>query len=130
MKVQPRKVQTVSCKSAIVACIQITGAWNGTVALHCPTPLARQVAAAMFSVKPDEITGVEMQDSLGELVNMLGGNLKALLPEPCQLSLPAVIEGMDYMVRIFAGLPINQLAFSCQEYPLLVTILERTERSL
>jgi hypothetical protein len=33
-----------------------------------------------------------VRDVAGEVANMIGGNLKALLPEPCRLSLPKVTK--------------------------------------
>jgi chemotaxis protein CheX len=120
--------EIISQTPALAACIQITGAWKGAVALHCAAPLARHVAATMFGLEPGDITPIEIQDALGELVNMLGGNLKALIPEACHLSLPAVVDGTDYSLRIPGSFPINCMAFYCQEQPMLVTIMEREEK--
>ncbi|NIQ01639.1 MAG: chemotaxis protein CheX, partial [Nitrospinaceae bacterium] len=55
----------------------------------CPIPLARQAAAIMFQLQEDTAGPEEIQDAFGELANITGGNIKALLPEPSYLSLPA-----------------------------------------
>ena len=70
------------------ATVQISGSWNGSVILSCSAPLARKAAAAMFELAEDDLDDGEVADALGELVNIIGGNLKCLLPEPSQLSLP------------------------------------------
>ena len=113
----------------LAGCVQITGAWDGAVALHCDVDLARQVAALMFSMPSESISIEEVQDALGELVNMTGGNLKALLAEPCHLSLPAVVEGNNYTLRIPGSTPISQVAFECQGHPFLVTLVKKEEKS-
>ena len=101
---------------------------RGAVAVHCAVDLARQVAALMFNMSPENTSIEEVQDALGELVNMTGGNLKALLAEPCYLSLPAVVEGHNYTLRIPGSALVSQVAFECQGHPFLVTLLEKEEK--
>ena len=40
-----------------------------------------------------DVTEVDQQDVASELVNMIGGNLKSLLPGPSFLSLPTIVSG-------------------------------------
>ncbi|MCU0706193.1 MAG: chemotaxis protein CheX [Fimbriiglobus sp.] len=75
------------------ACVQITGAWRGTVTVAADAGLVRAAAAALFFVSPDEASDAEQSDALGELAGMLAVNLKAILPAPCYLSRPAVAAG-------------------------------------
>jgi len=42
---------------------------------------------------PDEAGPADVADAVGELVNMVGGNIKSLMPGPSVLSLPAVAAG-------------------------------------
>lgn len=111
----------------IAGCVHVTGAWKGAIALHCSEPLARRVAAAIFDVEASLATIAQTQDAVGELVNMTGGNLKALLPEPSQLSLPTVAQGTDFSARVPGSRLTGQMAFACEGEPLLVTVLERDE---
>jgi Chemotaxis phosphatase CheX len=48
--------------------------------------LAMIMASTMFSVAEPENTDV--LDAMGELGNIIGGNVKSLIPNPCRLSLP------------------------------------------
>ena len=48
----------------------------------------------MFGSAPDVVTDAEVVDALGELTNMIGGNVKSLLPAPSQLSLPMVSDSV------------------------------------
>lgn len=68
--------------------IFITGAWDGSVSLRCTEALGRRVASGMFGVGPDRVSDEDVQDALGELANILGGNIKPLFPAPNHLSLP------------------------------------------
>ena len=128
--IQRREMAELPAKEehTLAGCVQITGAWEGAVAVHCAVDLARQVAALMFNMSPENTSIEEVQDALGELVNMTGGNLKALLAEPCYLSLPAVVEGHNYTLRIPGSALVSQVAFECQGHPFLVTLLEKEEK--
>ncbi len=104
--------------------VQITGAWEGAVVLYCPIALARRAAASMFEVAVDAASDAQTHDAIGELTNMTGGNLKALLPESCYLSLPTVISGAQAAV-VPGGRLVARVAFECEGQPFLVTIFGR-----
>ena len=114
-----------SSERATAACIQITGAWNGAILLVCPADVARHAASVMFSAAPAEMKVADLQDAVAELVNMIGGNIKGLLPETCHLSLPAVVEGGDYSTRIPGSRLATKIAFDCDGKPVSISILEK-----
>ena len=105
--------------------VNIAGAWDGAVAVQCGEDLVRQAAVAMFGLAPDAVSQGEMHDALGELANMVGGNFKALLPEPCTLSLPVTVEGDDYRLRLPNAAQVLQSAFRSGPDVLCVTVLQR-----
>ncbi|MCK4176679.1 chemotaxis protein CheX [Aciditerrimonas ferrireducens] len=76
---------------ALTASVAISGAWNGLVSLQVTEPAARALAQAVFAVP--QVGFEDLADAVGELVNIVGGNLKGLLPAPTQLSLPTVATG-------------------------------------
>lgn len=80
-------------EEAVTGRIAIEGAWSGTVSVAVAAALAEAAAAAMFGMEPGELTRFDIDDALGEVANMIGGGVKALLPGPCQLSLPTVSTG-------------------------------------
>jgi len=109
--------------------VWISGAWQGAVTVDCPYALARRTAAVMLGGDPaDE---ADVVDVLGEITNMTGGNIKALLPGPSELSLPVVTErGSHQLPAPGEGLPpvhtevIARLGFECQGLPLTVTVAQ------
>ena len=58
------------------------------------------VAEAMFAADPGSLSADEVSDALGELTNMVAGNVKALLPESCAISLPTVALGTNYKINV------------------------------
>lgn len=109
---------------SLTSVVHIEGAWQGAVTVHCPATLGSVLAARLFVDGPDP-TDVDVRDLLGELANMLGGNIKALLPEPCSLSLPSVTAGRDYDVQVVDTSVAARVRFTCEGLPLIITLLER-----
>ncbi|HET9060562.1 MAG TPA: chemotaxis protein CheX [Acidimicrobiales bacterium] len=75
------------------ALTNISGEWNGTVCVSCSRTAAMRATSVMFDIPESEVTTTDVVDAVGELVNVVGGNIKALLPGPTVLSLPNVLEG-------------------------------------
>lgn len=90
LEVRQSKEAYVVIPSNVESCVQISGAWLGLVTINCPEPLAHKIAEIMFQVAPGTAGQEELQDAMGEIINMVGGNIKALMPPPCHLSLPIV----------------------------------------
>jgi len=82
----------------ITSCVQISGAWAGVVCAQFSPTLAKSSAAAMLGCEPGELSNDDLRDALGELANMIGGNLKSLLAAPSSLTLPWVTTGDGYLV--------------------------------
>lgn len=117
-------------RKRVASFIQVMGAWEGSVILDCTEDLSKLFASKMFSIPVDEIGNEEILDALGELVNILAGNIRAFLPQPSQLSLPAAIDGWDYTLRFPGGQGVNQVAFECGEGQFFgVTILKQSENN-
>jgi chemotaxis protein CheX len=109
----------------MTSCVQITGAWEGAVTLQCAPDLARSVAATMLDVAATAATIAEVRDVMGELANMVGGNIKALLPGPTQLSLPIVVEGEQSAMSIMDSTSVSTVWFSSGGRPFVVKVLRR-----
>lgn len=104
--------------------VHITGAWRGTVVLVLPKAVAQNAAAGMFAMDATAMTSLHVHDAVGELVNMIGGNLKALLPPPCFLSLPSVTHGQDVEMNIIGGRCLGKTAFETTDGVFLVAVME------
>ncbi|HWJ07885.1 MAG TPA: chemotaxis protein CheX [Nocardioides sp.] len=76
------------------AATTVSGAWQGVVTVELDETVAHALAARMLAI-PDatEVGDGDVADAVGELVNMVGGNIKSLMPGPSVLSLPAVAAG-------------------------------------
>ncbi|HET7690405.1 MAG TPA: chemotaxis protein CheX [Nocardioidaceae bacterium] len=71
--------------------VSVTGDWSGMVVVEMPEHCA--VAATSRMLMIDEPSQADVSDAVGELVNMVGGNVKCLLFGENSLSLPVVALG-------------------------------------
>ena len=107
------------------ALVQLTGEWDGAVALNCPDGLARRVAQVMFDVPLEEISEADMHDAIGEVTNMTAGNVKAFVEGYCRLSLPTVTGGVNMSISMPGSRIIAVTAFDCGDEAFSVVLVER-----
>jgi len=76
------------------AAVSISGGWDATVTVELSAPVALSLTRTMLGLDDiDDAEDGDVADAVGELVNMVGGNVKSLMPGPSVLSLPAVAAG-------------------------------------
>lgn len=109
-------------------CIQVDGAWDGLVKLSMSEGLTRRAAAAMFGTPAESLSLDDLTDALGEITNMTGGNVKALLPGPSRLSLPSVVNGADFSISSPGGTVLREVAFQTGGSQIRVQVVEARRR--
>lgn len=100
------------------------GEWSGAVLLECSLSMAFTFTAQLMQIpKPIQFDD-DVFDALGELANMIGGNLKAVLPRGVSLSMPSVVEGSHYSVRVCGANRNKRMTFEGPDGPFWVTLVE------
>jgi hypothetical protein len=122
-QVDRNATEDFSAIGAFTVCVKITGAWDGEVRLHCSAPLARSIAAAIFQVEADQAGSDEILDALSELTHIIGGNLKALLPQPVTLSLPSLPDPANWAQTTPQWQMVCRLTLLSEGHPFVVTLL-------
>ncbi|MEZ5257421.1 MAG: CheR family methyltransferase [Ilumatobacteraceae bacterium] len=111
----------------VTSCVHITGGWEGSVLVRCTRELAHTITGSMFDMDPSEATTDEIADAIGEIANMIGGNVKSLVPGPSQLSLPWVADGGE--LTFLDSEPCAFSNFVASSQPLLISVLRRAPGS-
>jgi chemotaxis protein CheX len=101
------------------AMVKLTSGWSGAVLMECDRDQACRFTGRFLSMdKPDSVDEL-VCDVLGELANMIGGNLKCVLKGGMKLSMPSVVEasgdGPDGQVH-------HRLSFQTAEGPFGVIV--------
>ena len=105
--------------------VTISGAWNGAIVVCVSMTLAKTIASTMFGLDEGAATSVEVNDAIGEVANMIGGNFKSMLPTPVQLSLPTVVMGRDFQAELPGCESIGNYTFMTGSDPLVIHVLSR-----
>ena len=123
LEVSPSETPWAPSHDQLTSAVHISGAWNGALLLECDRQLACQFAGRFLSLDSPETVNDDVRDVLGELANMIGGNMKSALAAGLSLSMPSVTDGSDYAVRVCGSRIQDRLAFECADGPFWVTLL-------
>ena len=107
---------------SMTGCVHVSGEWNGSVFLQCGVEVAAALAEAMFAADPGTLSDDEVSDALGELTNMVGGNVKSLLPAPSRLSVPSIAVGQSCSVRVPGAVLLDRVVLVCAPGPLHISV--------
>lgn len=111
--------------SRIVGSVSLAGSVSGTVNIHVGNTFACRITANMLGMELDEIdSDEEIHDVIGELSNMIGGDLKSRLCDAgfeCQLSIPSITSGKDFKIES-KGWAVNEIV--CFQYEDHVALIE------
>ena len=112
--------------AVITASISLGGNWKGAVLVECALAEAFLFASRMTGIEMPTELNDDVRDTLGELANMIGGNLKSILPGGVELSLPTVISGSDYRVGVCRAGTVSRWVFEGTEATFAVVLIEVT----
>ncbi len=111
----------------LTAAVFLTGTWQGAVLVQCNPQDARRFAGCFLGEPaPAEVTD-DVRDVLGEIANMIAGNFKCTLRPGIRVSVPSVVSGMDYAVRLCGTHLAAQMLLETEKGSIRLSILERKE---
>jgi CheY-specific phosphatase CheX len=124
MELTEKDHQELTGASRIVGSVSLAGSVSGTVNIHVSDTFASLITANMLGMELDEIdSDEEVHDVIGELSNMIGGDLKSHLCDAgftCELSIPSITSGKDFSIES-KGWAVNEIVyFQYQEHIALV----------
>lgn len=90
-------------RAEVIGSIGVAGFLSGSISIFLPKKLAQAAGAAMLMMEPGTVMAdEELVDAIGELTNMVGGNIKTELFQKTPLfdiSIPSVYIGEDLQRR-------------------------------
>lgn len=86
-----------------VGAVHFAGEVVGTLSLHVSQEFARRITIAMLGIEEEELDSEEeIKDVLGELANIICGNLKSDFMDmdlACVISTPSITRGSDFKIE-------------------------------
>lgn len=83
---------TTDGERALVSWVEVSGAWEGAVAVRCSHSLARLLAARAYDLEGAEPTDAQIDFALGAIARLIGVNVNGRLSAPACVSRPVVFE--------------------------------------
>lgn len=107
--------ESIPLTESISGVIGMAGTHKGVLAIHIPNKVAMTITGSFLGMDVEEINE-DVEDAVGELANMLGGNVKSILSEngkDIDLSLPTTITGQQYDFQPTKDAERIIIPFSC-----------------
>lgn len=112
----------------LTSAVFFAGSWKGAVLVDCSEQLALFWTSRLMSIELPSEYSEDVEDALGEIVNMVGGNLKSVLPSGVGLSMPSVVRGRNYSIRVCGDNLSSRHAFRTEHGVFWVTLVEVEEK--
>jgi len=79
--------------------VHFTGDEHGVLKLTTSHECAYIFAGLMLFMEEEELVLEDVQDSFGEILNIIAGNLKTYIFHSCNISIPSFVNGKDYAIK-------------------------------
>jgi chemotaxis protein CheX len=116
----------------IVGSVSFAGEVVGNVSIYVPEGFAVKITAAMLGIEIGEVeSDEEVRDAIGELCNMVGGDLKSRLSDfgfPCVLSIPTITIGSDFKIESKGWIRNERFGFKHREHIALVEVYLKSNK--
>jgi chemotaxis protein CheX len=126
----PPDKQSISTNGHIVGTVGFAGRVMGTINLFVSRTFGREMAAAMLGMTVEEIgSDDEVNDVIGEVCNMVGGDMKSRLCDAgltCSLSIPSVTYGNGFKIESKGWCRHEQLGFRNSQSSALLEIYAKS----
>jgi len=73
---------------------------KGSIAISFPEKLGKILVANMLATEPNHISEEDLEDGIGEITNMVAGDLNNRMGNVFKISLPNVITGKRHVVSL------------------------------
>ncbi len=126
---EPFRREDELLQNSISGIIGLAGSKKGLLAIHLPETTALAVTSAFLGMDVTEVDE-DVRDAIGELANMLGGSLKAVLDpggSDIQLSMPSAVHGEEYSIDCLAHAQMVSVPFSFDDHQFSVELQIRAD---
>ena len=113
----------------VVGAIHYAGPWKGVLLLECQPSQAAALTAELTGISPPNSVDDDVRDAIGEIANMIAGNLKTILPPQTVLSAHTVVEGSSFTLKVCGGNDSLTLEFDSSMGPFTVTLVQMLDHT-
>lgn len=112
----------VDSTDVVTSLVGIGGDWRGAVITRVPTRLGIRLTQELVGAQ-DAPAREQILDAMGELCNIMAGNIKALRPGTSHLAPPRGTFDIEHDWGLAEVTPIATVPFTCEGHVFAVTVL-------
>ena len=128
MHVEPVSSEWKPDQEIVTSAIYFTEPWKGALFVECTTSLAFAFTARLMFIDLPNSVDADVCDAMGELANMIAGNLKALMPANVGISIPSIVRGTDYVLQLRGSVSRSHTVFETEFGPFCLTLFAVPEK--
>ena len=110
----------------VMGAVDFAGGVHGSIQFQVSKIFGRMITAGMLGQDLDEVQDIDsVKDVIGEMTNILGGNLKAAFCDTgleCKISTPSLTVGLDFNIEILNMDRYERFAFKLNDHDILVEV--------
>ncbi|HAV61186.1 MAG TPA: chemotaxis protein CheX [Verrucomicrobiales bacterium] len=130
---EPPNSPVVNGDATIAGSVGFIGNLTGIVYLYLPQGFAVRLTEKLLGISPQSVESEELvNDSVGELTNMVVGHLKSRLSDrgrSCVMTIPSIVRGTNFCIEPVSSTIRRLLTFRSHEHQVVVEILMRPDTS-
>ena len=127
LEVWPSDAPCPSSGGMLTAAVYLTGEWSGAAYVHAEPEQACGFAGRFLGMPTPDKVDDDVRDVMGEIANMVAGNLKCALSPGIRVSIPSVTDGADYSLRVCGAHVVCRTGFHTDAGPLWVSLIDAAE---
>ncbi|MFV0439012.1 MAG: chemotaxis protein CheX [Desulfopila sp.] len=109
----------------VTSMVGLAGSIRGMLAVHCPAVVAMKITGAFLGAKVTELDE-DVKDAIGEIANMVAGNLKVAYAGrgvQVELALPVSVVGQKFRLSGLAGAVRHLVTFQLDQEAFWVELM-------
>jgi len=108
----------------LTAAVYLTGEWTGAACIHVQPEQACGFTGHFLGMPTPEAICDDVRDVMGELANMIAGNLKCTLTPGIRVSIPSVTDGPSYSLRVCGAHVVCRAGFNTGSGPFWISLID------
>lgn len=110
----------------LAGCVSFVGRLSGVVRIYTSLAQARRMTCLLLGLEENDLDGAMVNDAMGEVTNMIGGNFKSHLCDhgyPCRLSIPSIVRGTNFTIESAPNATRKIMGYMLQGGSLVVEVV-------
>lgn len=108
---------------SVTSAVHFTEPWQASLFVDCSLPLALTFTGRLLAIEAPTSVNEDVLDAVRELANMIGGNLKAVMPSTVCMSVPMIVREQSRESELCGARRLSTIVFLTEFGDFCLTLL-------